>query len=274
MNRLAQIKSCLLEGEEDLPDETPLFKYLSIESFLYLVEFRRLNLSRITNWPDAYEGTRFEFFRKIKTQDEFSNNTKDDFYGSCWSLQTEEPCLYESQEVHKLAIDELYRNGSAAMWEAYCKNGGVRIKTTLKKLNALFLNGLANCSIYRGKVFYEPATSWNKTIKTSGLISLLFMKRISFRHEAEYRYILVSDEPRQESIIDVSTWKLSDFLDEILVSPATSSQKWISRTLYHLGVDISLENRICINSKNGNQFCRISQLYGLVSEIVGHGHMS
>lgn len=273
MDKLTQIKSCLLEGDDDIHEETPLFKYISIESFLYLVEFKRINFSRITNWPDAYEGSRFEFFRKINIQDGFSNNTKKDFYGSCWSLQTEEPCLYENQEAYKLAMDELYRDGSAAMWEVYCKNGGVRIKTTLKKLNELFLNGLAKCNVYRGKVFYEPTTSWNKTIKTADLISLLFMKRISFRHEAEYRYILVSDKHRQESIIDVSTEKLSDFLDEILVIPATSSKKWISRTLYHLGVDISLENGICINSKNGNQFCRISQLYGPVSQIVGHGNM-
>ena len=277
MDENVTIRSCLLQGDNDLHGETPLYKYLSVEAFLYLIEFKRLIFSRITTWPDAYEGVRFESFNKFKKNPEYSKNKKDDFSGSCWSLQSEDKRLYDDnddmkEKNYQAAIDELKRNGSAAMWESYCKYGGVRIKTTLDKLNKLFSTKLQNCRLFREKVYYEAASSWSKTIKAPNIISALFMKRIPFRYESEYRYILVLNESKK--IISVEIDDLFDLIDEILFAPATPPNKWISRTLYNIGVGISINpDRGEINIKNGEQFCRISQLYGSISEIVGHYNM-
>ena len=268
----------MLKGESDLPADTAIYKYLSIEAFLYLIKFQRLTFSRITNWSDAYEGSRFEFFKKAKNDQQFSKKRKDDFYACCWTLQTEDLCLYENTDEHKKALEELQRSGSASMWEGYCKNGGVRVKTTLGKMDALLQNKLKNSDIFkmfRGRVYYEPSTSWDKTSKISDLISTLFMKRVPFRHEAEYRYILVLNETVKEPVISVMIDDLYNFFDEILISPATNSKKWITRTLYNISVGISINpERSGTNSKNGNQFCKISQLYGSISETIGHYDMS
>lgn len=43
------INPCLFEGEKDIPESTPLYKYLSVEAFLYLIEFERLTFSQTTN---------------------------------------------------------------------------------------------------------------------------------------------------------------------------------------------------------------------------------
>ena len=282
MDENVTIRSCLLQGDNDLHGETPLYKYLSVEAFLYLIEFKRLIFSRITTWPDAYEGVRFESFNKFKKNPEYSKNKKDDFYGSCWSLQSEDKRLYDDnddmkEKNYQAAIDELKRNGSAAMWESYCKYGGVRIKTTLDKLNKLFSTKLQDFRLIRGKAYYEAASSWSKTIKTPNITSALFMKRIPFRYESEYRYILVLNESKKDKIISVEIDDIFDLIDEILVAPATPPNKWISRTLYNIGVGISINpdrEGISINSKNGNQFCKISQLYGSISEIVGHYNMA
>jgi len=268
------ISPCLLHADKDLPSETPIYKYLSVEAFLYLLEFRRITFSRITNWPDAYEGARFEFFRKIKNSNQFADKEKNDFYGSCWSLQTEELCLYDNAGEHKNAINELQKNGSASMWESYCKNGGVRVKTTLVKMNSLLEAKLDKINMFRGKVYYEPESSWNKTIKSNELINTLFMKRVSFRHEAEYRYILVPQAKINKSIITVELNDIFDFIEEILICPAISTKKWVTRTLYNMAVGISVDpNRPGTNLKNGKQFCKISQLYGLISETIGHYDM-
>ncbi len=123
------------------------------------------------------------------------------------------------------------------MWETYGKNGGVRIKTTVGKVDNLLSNNLGDCNkylIYRGKVFYEPASSWKKMMKPCNcrlLGSALFMKRISFQYETEYRYIIVPNEHLKEDMITVLINNLYDFIDEILVSPATASNEWISRAL-------------------------------------------
>jgi hypothetical protein len=160
------------------------------------------------------------------------------------------------------------------MWETYCKYGGVRIKTTLDKLNDLFSNRLSECKLLqRGKVHYEPEEIYN-TIEG---ISTLFTKRISFRHESEYRYILLPNESKKDKFIYLEIGNLGDLfnlIDEILVSPATSANKWISRTIYKYGVDRFNSPERGENDKNGKQFCRISKLYSSISEDTSHFDMT
>lgn len=273
---ISDIKVCLFENETDFPDDTPVYRYLSTDSFLHLVEFNRLLFSRITSWPDSFEGSRFTFLDKVHNKTDFPGRSKDDFYATCWSLQTDDPRLFEEAADYEKAVQELRRNGSAAMWESYCKNGGVRIRTTLGKLNKLLKSKISECQLFRGKVYYEPADSWNTTIKAPTLISTLLHKRVSFRYENEYRYILVPDRAISQSIITVKVPNLFDLLDEILVCPTTSNNKWVSRTLYHVGVDLTIrkENGYCINSKENRQFCRISQLYAKVSQTIGYYGMT
>ena len=269
---MPEIEPYLLRGDDDLPDETPLYNYMKIEEFLHLIEFKRLIFSRITSWPDSYEGFLFEFFKRVQNDPLLKDNKKDDFYGSCWSLQTENICLFRNDREYQSALKEIRESGSASMWESYCKNGGVRIKTTLGNLNKLFLKELSECKlIERGKVLYEPEGIW--TIESADLISTFFTKRISFRHESEYRYILIPNEYPKGKLIYVAIDDLFDLIDEIMVAPAIRANKWISRTLYNIGVGISISPGRPANEKNGKQFCKISQLYGLISHELGHFDM-
>lgn len=276
MNSKTAISPCILSGDIDLPPETPLYRYFSTEAFLYFLQFGRVMFSKLSEWPDSFEGTRYEFLKKAREDKEFTETEKSDFFISCWTLQTEESCLYKDASVFGAAQKELELNGSAAMWESYCKNGGVRIKTTLGKVEGLFQGKLPGWKIYRGKVYYEPADNWMMTLQTPSLVSTLMHKRVSFRSESEYRFVLLPtakvNEPRESVIID----DLYDFLDEILISPATSSNVWLSRTLYNIAVGVTIKPpaRTCINNKYGKQFCRISQLYATISETVGHCSMT
>ncbi|MHB9073106.1 MAG: hypothetical protein ACYC6G_06240 [Desulfobaccales bacterium] len=266
---MPEIEPYLFKGEDDLPDETPLYNYMKIEEFLYLIEFKRLIFSRITSWPDSYEGILFEFLKKIQSDPLLKDNNKDDFYGSCWSLQTENICLFRDDREYQAALKEIRESGSASMWETYCKNGGVRIKTTLGKLNELFLKKISDSKlIKRGEVIYEPEGSF--TLESPDLTSTFFAKRISFRHESEYRFILIPNESNKEKLIYVEIDDLFNLIDEIMVAPTIKANKWISRTLYNIAVDIFISPERGANVKDGKQFCRISQLYGSISEELGH----
>ena len=271
-----KMQTCILKGDVDIPLETPLYRYLSTEAFLYLLAFRRMMYSKVSEWPDSFEGTRFDFLKKAREDAEFSGILKNYFYISCWTLQTEESCLYKDNPTFIAAQEELAKNGSAAMWESYCKNGGVRIKTTLGKVESLFLSKLTNCKIFRGKVYYEPADNWAITLQTQSLVSTLMHKRVSFRSESEYRFVFLPESKEGNPRESVHVDDLFEFLDEILISPATSSNVWLSRTLYNIAANLSIQlpHRTCINNKNGEQFCRISQLYKPVSEEIGHYGMT
>lgn len=268
MNDQIRVHPCLRKGEKDLPQDTPLYKYLPIEAFLYLMHFNILTFSRFASWPDAYEGARYELFKQFKNDPQFSGLTKNDFFGSCWTLHTEDSCLYKNKKEHKLAVEDLHRNGSASMWETYCRNGGVRIKTSLGKIDDLLNNSLNSYKVFRGSVYYESVIDFQKTTKTSDLVSTLFMKRLAFRHEAEYRYILVPNSSANKTLITIPFGVFFEFFDEVLISPGTNSTKWISRTLYNIVSEIAIARRY------QKQFCKISQLYGPISETIGSSHMT
>ena len=263
------MEACIFKNEKDLDKKTPIYKYMSIESFLFILKYKQVVFSKITTWPDAYEGARFEFFKQIHKDDNYSDKTKDNFFGCSWSLQTENSCFYSDHKEHQEAEEELQVCGSASMWEAYCKQGGVRIKTTIEKLESILTSQINDFGAYRGIVHYEPSNYWNKTLSSSGLISKLFIKRVSFRHESEYRFILVTKENIKADRIFFDVGRLFDFVDEFLISPATRRNEWISRMLYHYAVSTSVAIDIPgTNSKNGKQYCRISNLYGNISEEV------
>ncbi len=256
------VSPCLPPGEDDLPDDTPLYRYLSTNAFLHLREFGQLGLSRICDWPDAYEGLAFEFLNKHRKDPHLFGRNKDDLYGSCWTLHTEDARLY-TPEDHSVAMRELGQHGSAAMWESYCKNGGVRIRTSLGKITGLLEKSRRNGQGFRGKVQYVPGDKViDQAMISLGTASGLFIKRTVFRHEAEYRYIVLPEEISSTGIIPVAIDKLYDLLDEVLISPATPAESWVSRSLYLYAVGISRGS----NTKNGRMFCRISQLYGTISQ--------
>jgi hypothetical protein len=263
------METCIIGENRDLQTETPIYKYLSMEAFLFLLRYKTRLFSKLSSWPDAFEGARFEFFKQIKNEDEYSNKTTDYFFGSSWTLQTENSCFYEDPDEHKKAEEELCKSGSASMWENYCKNGGLRIKTTIGKIEAILNQQANDYKCYKGEVHYEPSGYWKKTLSTSGLISKLFIKRVSFRHESEYRFILVANENKKTNQLFFDIGRPYDFVDEFLVSPAISNNVWIARMLYHYAVSTSISPDIVgTNHKNGEQYCRISNLYGNISHEI------
>jgi hypothetical protein len=223
---------------------------------------------RISSWPDAFEGAQFEFFKNLRTDDVHAKCTLESFLGSSWTLQTENSAVYSNDAEHQSAEDELKDSGSAAMWETYCKNGGVRIRSTIGKIERLLEERAEGYECHRGRVLYEASRNWERSIKNRDLISKIFLKRVPFRYESEYRFVLVSssgDEPPPRAFFPVDD--LYEFVDEFLICPAVKNRIWISRMLYGYATSISISpRRPGSNRKGGKQYCRISNLYGNISE--------
>jgi len=265
----------LFKDGVDLPEETPIYKYLSVDKFLYLLTRQKLYIGKIKNWPDSFEGTKFDLLQRIHNS---SSLALEDIFASCWTLERDYRGLYPSDSAYRKACEELERNGNAAMWETYCKNGGVRIKTTIGKLNSLlerYLND--DVIIYRGEVQYEALVDWNMSVNLvlpeghPKEILGLFVKRTPFRYEREYRYIIIS-KGKDIKNLSLPIPDLYQFLDEILVCPATDTTELISDVLLDIGISVfsrRTEDRIFINrNQDGKIGCRRSQLYCLRSESI------
>lgn len=263
------METCIIDKGRDIDITTPIYKYLSKDAFFYFLLCRSLMFSKLSTWPDSFEGARFDFFKQAKKDDKYSKKSKEYFFGSSWTLQTENSCFYDNPKEHLKSEEELQNHGSASMWEAYCQNGGVRIKTTIEKVVNILNQQASEFECYKGEAHYEPHGSWNKSLNSPDLISKLFIKRVSFRHESEYRFIIVSETERSDDRIFFNVDRLFDFVDEYLISPAVKSNIWLSRMLYLYAVNTSCKPEIVgTNHKNGKQYCRISNLYGNISETI------
>ncbi|MFA5242025.1 MAG: DUF2971 domain-containing protein [Sulfuricella sp.] len=260
MNNVAY-ESFIGAGETEPDRDAKLYRYLSTDAFLSLLGLKKIWLRQVTKWDDAREGMRQEF-KKVQYPDhEFSDKSLDEYFGSCWSLQDDDPRLYSTDEERIIANKEIAEFGSDAMWRAYCPSGGVRIRTTQDKLKALFLGGLPNGKLFGGRVHYDAfGSDWGKTFRSPYLAGL-FHKHIPFRTESEYRFIFTPDEKIIDAHVGAMIEDKFDFIDEVLVSPATKDLKYRSHALVRLALGSIKMERGKINWKDGQQFCRISQLY-------------
>jgi len=250
--------------------EIPLYRYLSTNSLLYLLVNKKIRLGPVSSWIDRYEGTKYLIINKAKTAGKDLPQL-DKVFGSSWTHQKEERCLFDTEKAYKKASEELQKDGSAAMWEAYCGNGGVRIKTTTEKIMSL-IKPPDGYELIHKDVHYEAFSDWSYYNKNKNISDLLFVKKTPYRYESEYRFILIPNkDPGKQDILEFGIPDIYDFLDEVLVFPPKSKGEiWIAEALYKLGWQIILQppRHVNINTKNGVTFSRISQLYEQVSHRI------
>jgi hypothetical protein len=271
MSELTMTLCSSCEGES-LAADTLLYKYYSVDSFLYLWQFNRLLFRRITDWPDAYEGMIYEFLRKVKKRQSVDIAPAQEYFGCCWTLQQDDPRLHSDQGDVSTANAELAKNGSASMWESYCHSGGVRIAVRFENLISLLHEALGAGQLYHGTACYKPENSWKHALGERDPVCSLFTKRIAFRYESEYRFIYIPEEASQGGV-GIQFDNFYDLIDEVLIAPPISHRCWVARTLYNTVVNGLVDPDRPTNQKNNSKYCRISQLYGEVSEQIGHVHM-
>jgi len=255
-----------IEKKDNLGSDTSIYKYMSMEAFFSFLHSKKLMFSKLSKWPDAFEGDRFEFFKLIQKNEKYSDKTKDNFLGCSWTLQTEDSCFYDNESEHGKAEKELKKFGSASMWETYCKYGGLRMRTTIGKVDSILKGQDDHYVCYKGRVRYKPSDYLGVELGETNLISKLFYKKVCFRHESEYRFILASSKPVDSNEVFFGVRNIYDFVDEFLISPATSNIQWISKMLLQYAVGVTNPPEIPTNIKSGKQYCRISDLYGNISD--------
>lgn len=248
-------------GDSALDESAPLYHYLSTDRFISLLGLKKIWLKQITKWPDFREGAYHKYKQSTNQNHPFANTHLNEFYGTCWSLQVEDRRLYSDEKEFTLANDELARDGMDAMWRAYCPTGGVRIKTTQKKLKDLLLATLPpGGQLVGGRAYYAPlGGNLDKTIEST-FFAGLFHKRIPFRSETEYRFIF-THEPNTENrgtFVEAGIGSDFGFIEEVLISPAGADSK---ETHNHSHALIDITQR---HTGLSDMDCRISRLYGVI----------
>ena len=273
-----------------LDSSTPIYRYINDDKLESIIKDGVIPLSKIVAWPDIHEGLFFKYFSDIVSKKSKLDLPKlDCIFGSSWTLENLTSILYanETKEFQTKALESIELNGTATMWDAYCPSGGARIKTTIGKLEELIINN-SELEFAHGCVGYSPEAQ-PVGLSNGELLKNLFVKRISFFHENEYRFIAYfnvkspksSHQRNANNAIFLRIEDLGDFFDEILIFPNkhendTGSDSYKkARELHELCYPLIHRSQLAkglkptINIKNGKLFCRISQIYNHISATIG-----
>ena len=167
-----------------LTDDTPIYRYVSAEVFLSMIERQENWLAHISRWEDPFEGFVFrgEALEVEPINDPSVNVARRDLYrnyfGQSWTLCDKDSDL---------------------RWRAYCpQRDGVRITSTVGRLKRNFIGqskqSLAAASHF-DKVYYFnrddlQKISKQKVMEADGGFEMLFVKSEEFDEEQEYRIVV------------------------------------------------------------------------------------
>lgn len=151
-------------------DETQLWRYMSIEKYLFLVAKSQLYFCRADKFRDPWEGVLPKLVSDEIKQVEFGDTVlqsisalQKTMFVNCWHAANHE---------------------SAAMWDAYGHtNGAIAIMSTVGRLKHAISK--ASEGIHLGSVQYEDYENGN--YNRGNTLKAYFTKRKSFSHEQEVR---------------------------------------------------------------------------------------
>jgi len=137
------------------------------------------------------------------------------------------------------------------MWQIYCREGGVRAQTTIGKFKEI-IGSDHNIELFKhGAVTYLTKSLFHQEARISNIDNTLFVKRIPFRHEMEYRFIVKPIVDTQSHVTKIKPFEL---FDSFLISPGMKNTEIeISKCIY---------NKLTRLTSSVN----ISQLYGSISQ--------
>jgi len=239
--------------ENNIHEDTKIWRYLDFTKFLSLLDTKSLFLSRSDMFNDSFEGA-----ITAKTQ-----TAREETYRRISSENFDEGIEQHNQLMERLRYYthincwHINENESDAMWKIYVKHGnGIAIQSTYKRLESVLSN---NNDIRIKKVNYIDHDS--DTIpeiigaQTFNYLSPYLHKKNSFRHEQELRVIIQDFDPKTlfetekgELGINISI-NLSDLIEKIYVSPLASS--WFFELVQSILTKYNLSQEIIYSKLNG-----------------------
>lgn len=155
-----------------LAPDTMLYRYVSLESFLGLIESRTLRLANVNDWDDPGEA----ILGKVPTRGMDGNIETPVYsfhqliYGNCWSRLSE----------------------SDAMWRIYSPSRtGIQIASSVEKFGSIA--GLRRALLGEVMYFSTREELVANASKVTDPLGEALHKRMAFRHEEEVRFLTHSD---------------------------------------------------------------------------------
>lgn len=203
------------KNDENINDETYLWRYINIEKFLSFIFTKSLYLTRLDKFEDKKEGISLKhlFFQNLKRK--LDNHPKFDSLRKLMSIDTLGSLMNKIDDELKLIQEFNFANcwvignndsESVAMWNLYSRPNSIALKIKYKDFKRLLIeNGVGNhdskLEIICGPVQYLDFQNIAPENFKEKINDSVFIKDISFEHENEYR-IIAREETRERPEIN------------------------------------------------------------------------
>lgn len=194
------------------PDpKVKVWRYITLAKFVALLQANALNLSRLDQMADPYEGTTTRrtaagidaYLKRLGSERGFHEvadayrKTRASMFVSCWHANEHE---------------------SEAMWRLYCgTGGGVAIQTTYARL----VESVADQhDVYVGLVQYVDYE--DASFPDANAFYPVMHKRASFAHEREVRLVRYFGDPPYPDTVPMNLalpWEVDAFCENVFVDP-------------------------------------------------------
>ena len=198
-----------------------VWRYLDLSKFIWLLNKKKLYLSRLDSLGDLHEGSLTK-----KSSEAIAKHISDNANLSKIPKDLINKISEVRRKIRKIAFVNcwcLINFESDAMWRLYCgSKQGIAIQTTYHKLR----DSIIDPDVYIGCIIYKDYKK--EIIQISNLFYPLMHKRIAFKHENEVRLVKILGLDRllekEKGVNENPTgielaWDLKSAVEKIYIHP-------------------------------------------------------
>lgn len=177
-------------------EDTIIYRYISLEQLMHLVETNTLYLKKVNTWEDPFEGRGVDLYEKVV--EKIENLPKKTLKEPVQKKIDEILTTNFEQKFDKLSSLKNYVYGTSwtmheendALWRIYGrKNYGIQIQTKVKKLCSALENielhdGFVDAHFLIGKVDYRTD---QPVLRGIDIVAYYLFKNVAYDHEKEVR---------------------------------------------------------------------------------------
>ncbi|WP_047790344.1 hypothetical protein [Tenacibaculum mesophilum] len=211
----------------------PLFRILE------LLETKQNVLVKTEEWEDPFENFILKSTGKLPSGELFTVNSRNKYYGQCWSLKKESDAMWRiySQHIKDSKTKELIID-----------NIGIKVKSTIRKIfEDLFetqenhINPYNkkpyNLFTFAGKVQYKKKQELVELLNNAsdylldgtgkGQAETLMLKRLAFTHEKEVRFVFHNTNGKTTDKVFKYKINPNESFEEIVVDPRIPKETYL-----------------------------------------------
>ncbi|WP_207493559.1 hypothetical protein [Aridibaculum aurantiacum] len=228
-----------------------LYKYMDLHRLMYFLLTGKLFFSPLSYFDDPLEGISENLLYQKRRSAETGGGANDE------KDQLDTKNLYNNylQEVQQTLFASCWFLGvreSQAMWETYSNSDSVALRFKPHHLCDVMINNFRNIedsefeAMVHGPVEYykiSPFDPADEGLKNCGHKYTGFLKDISYKHEEEFRFLLMrTEDTRHCEFFEFCPGALKDLEFDVISHP--NMQGWKYNNIYNILETKGLEDRL------------------------------